>query len=123
MAVAVLAIWIVYSLPIIALLLGAIIVGISGIVAFFPRTNIEFDDNYMYILYQDSETAIELKKVSLVAITAFNVNSRNRWKIEYWLGGIQEIRFYPGYSNLDDFIGVVEKKNPEAKIIRSTGIF
>jgi hypothetical protein len=124
LAVLVLVGWIFYSLPPGMLLFGAIFVVIIGLIAFFPRKIIEFDQDFLYIRYLGSETKIELTKVSLVSITSFSLNHQNRWKIEYWDNGITEVGFFPGsFSNLDDFADLVQQKNPDTKIVRSISSF
>ncbi len=124
LAVLVLVGWIFYSLPSGMLLFGAILVVIIGLIAFFPRKLIEFDQDFLYLRYLGSETKIELTKVSLVSITSFSLNHQNRWKIEYWDNGITEVGFFPGsFSNLDDFADLVQQKNPDAKIVRSISSF
>lgn len=124
LAVLVLVGWMFYSLPPGMLLFGAIFVVIIGLIAFFPRKIIEFDQDFLYIRYLGSETKIELTKISLVSITSFSLNHQNRWKVEYWDNGITEVGFFPGsFSNLDDFADLVQQKNPDAKIVRSISSF
>jgi hypothetical protein len=124
LAVSVLVGWMFYSLPPGMLLFGAIFVVIIGLISFFPRKIIEFDQDFLYIRYLGPETKIELTKISLVAITSFSLNHQNRWKIEYWDNGITEVGFFPGsFSNLDDFADLVQQKNPDAKIVRSISSF
>ena len=123
-AVLVIVGWIFYSLPLGMLLFGTIVVVIIGLIAFFPKKVIEFDQDFLYIRYLGSETKIDLTKVSLVSITSFSLNHQNRWKIEYWDDGITEVGFFPGsFSNLDDFADLVQQKNPGVKIVRSISSF
>ncbi|MEO6850274.1 MAG: hypothetical protein ABI203_04995, partial [Mucilaginibacter sp.] len=83
------------------------------------------DDDNMYVRDGSDETTVELKDVTVLKITNFTVNQRNRWAVIYRNDGIEEeVAFYPGsYFNLDAFADLVQKQNPEAKIIRKAGPF
>jgi len=122
LAIGVLVVWIFYIRAIGVLLLGAIIVGLIGIMAFSRKLMIEFDEDNMYIRDGGTEDSIELESVTMLSImTEATSNNQIKWKIIYWNNNIQEeVDFFPGsYNNLDTFADLVQKKNPDAQIIRS----
>lgn len=126
LAVAVLVIYIFYVRAIGILLFGAIIVGPIGIIAFSRKLMIEFDEDNMYVRDGGTEDTIELKNVAMLSITArVTSNPQAKWKVIYKHDGIEEeVDFYPGsYHNLDVFADLVQKKNPDAQIIRSASTF
>jgi len=120
-AVIFLIVWIFYLPYIRFFAIGAVIVTIMALMAFYPRTFIEFDENNMYVLNRGSETSVQLIDVTGLTSTNFRFNNRIKWKVTYRQDGIeQELGFYPGpYDNLDKFADLVRQKNPGAQIVNS----
>jgi Ca2+/Na+ antiporter len=86
---------------------------------FYLPDNIEFDDNYMYIIEKNGEIIVDLKDIYYIFPRASFFDSSGLGKIKYHFEGSDYFaQFSPRYfsSSLKEFNEAVIKKNPKVTI-------
>jgi hypothetical protein len=86
---------------------------------FYLPDNIEFDNEYMYIIYKDGETMINLKNIYYVSPVGSLINPSGLGKIKYRYEGSDylaqfSLRYFS--SSFKRFKEAVTEKNPRATI-------
>jgi hypothetical protein len=102
------------------LICGIVGVGYLCYIAFFEGDKIEFDETYMYIVYKDGETPVELRNVFYVARRC--LNGGRSWglgRIQYrYEGKAYSTQFHSRYFSkaYKQFTSELLDKNPNADI-------
>jgi len=86
---------------------------------FYLPDNIEFDDDFMYVIEKDGEIKVDLKDIYYILPRASFFDSSGLGQIRYhYEGGNYFAQFLPRYfsSSFKEFKAAVIKKNPKAVI-------
>ena len=82
--------------------------------------NVEFDQDFMYVMHRSGEEIIPLKDVNRIKYTMTQINNKNMWLIGYYDKNKveQSVRILPRwfYRHFDEFKNCVRAANNEVKI-------